>query len=253
MKHVLFATTALAATLYIVSPSWAAEAPSGYVDAGYVHTEAKSGSAKANGDGYAVSGSVNAPISDRWTVKGDLSIAKSDGSSDTQVTGTAHAFANTGQGWLVGGFVGGTHVSGDDAWAGGVEAQKSFDKTSLQGTVGYGKIDSVDAKIWNVRGDLNYFPADNVRLSATTGWDRVEVAGGHADAWTAGVGGEYQFAAKPVSLFAAWDHSEVNDFHVKSDAFTLGVRYRFGGKSLHDANRSGDDFGGVDRVFGGLF
>ena len=81
---------------------------------------------------------------------------------------------------------------------------------------------------------------------------QAESGGVDADGWLAGVGGEYQLTDSPISFTAGYRHSELNDLDVSEDAFTVGVRYSFGG-DLRARDRAGANVGGLDRLFGGLF
>jgi hypothetical protein len=254
MKHILFATAALAATLYIVSPSWAADAPSGYVDASYTNGNTEILGTDLDSDTYALNGAVVLPSSTNWAVKLDAAVANTDDGFDdtTSVSGTVHAF-HKGDGWLAGGFAGATKIDDDTAWAVGVEGQKELTNVTLAGTLAYGTVDDVDVDLWSARGEARYFINDNFRLSGGLGFAKADFAGGDTDMWSAGVGGEYKFASNPISLFAAYDHTEWNDIDLTSDAVTVGVRYTFGGQSLRERDRSGADLNSVDRVFSGLF
>ena len=70
------------------------------------------------------------------------------------------------------------------------------------------------------------------------GFGSIEGGGPDTDVSTIGLGGEYQFASAPISVFGGYRHSEIDDVDIESDALTIGVRYNFGG-SLFDRNRSG--------------
>ena len=70
--------------------------------------------------------------------------------------------------------------------------------------------------------------------------------------WTASLGGEYQFASTPVSLYAGYAHTKFDEADIAADQFTVGVRYNFGGQTLKGRDRSGASFGGASTVFGGL-
>jgi hypothetical protein len=256
MKHILFASAALLATLYMVAPSWAADpviGPIGTIDGGYTRTDVHAGGFSDNADTYSLNGSITAPINDRWAYKADLGVDQVNADHDnvTDVTGDAHLLYRAND-WIVGGFAGGTKVEDETAWGGGIEAKRDFDKVSIGAATGYGEIDHSDAKVWNVNGDVRFFPAENVRVSAGAGWDRLSGGGLHADAWTENLGAEYQFHRVPVSVFGQYDHADINDLHVRSDAFTVGLRYTFGGASLHDRDRSGADFEGIRNLFSGL-
>ena len=127
MKHVLFATAALAATLYVVSPSWAADSATGYVDASYTRANTDVLGTDFDSDTVALNGAVVLPTSGDWGVKLDASVANTDDSFDdtTTVSGTAHLFRSGGD-WLFGGFAGAAKVEDDTAWALGIEGQKEI-------------------------------------------------------------------------------------------------------------------------------
>jgi hypothetical protein len=65
------------------------------------------------------------------------------------------------------------------------------------------------------------------------------------------VGGEYEFAAVPVSIGAHYNHFEFDDADVDGNVWSVSLRYNFGG-SLKDRDRNGASQASITGV-GGLF
>ena len=130
----------------------------------------------------------------------------------------------------------------------GAEGAKYLDNVTLAGTVAYANIDDLDVDAWGLGGEARYFVSDNFRLNAGLGWADAE----DENLWTASLGGEYQFASTPVSLYAGYAHTKFDEADIEVDRFTVGVRYNFGGQTLKGRDRSGASFGGASTVFGGL-
>jgi hypothetical protein len=249
MKNALFASAALAA-LTLAAPSFAQSV--GSVGANYSHSEVEIGGFEGEGDIIAVDGNVAFEASPAWTVTLDGAVSYDDDASEE--------FGLTGTGALtygldnsrVGAFLGAADQGDDTLLGGGLVAETYMANTTLSGQVGYGTIDDLDVDVWGLNGEARYFVSDNFRLDGSLGWVQAESGGVDADGWLAGVGGEYQLTDSPISFTAGYRHSELNDLDVSEDAFTVGVRYSFGG-DLRARDRAGANVGGLDRLFGGLF
>ena len=178
----------------------------------------------------------------------DGAITNYDG-DDTSFGATGHLNTKVGEG-LVGGFAGVEASDDITVWGVGVEGQANIDgKTSLYGQAGYGNVDDAfDADIWAVRGEVRYFVADNFRLKGQVGYATVDV-GPNIDTWNAGVEAEYQFSETPFSVWAGYDHADLDDIDTNSDTVRIGVRYTFGG-SLKDRDQSGASLGSITKLFG---
>jgi hypothetical protein len=240
MKSVLFATAAAVVALAAV-PAFAETAPTGYVGATYSKTNSDD---LGDADTWGLNGSVAFGASDKIGVQLDAGYANTDvdglGSADAWGA-AAHVFTRNDS-WAAGGFVGLTDTDSTTGWNLGVEGQKYLDNVTLAGAVGYGKVDDLDLDYWSVGGEARYFVTDNFRLSGNLGWSKVNAFDTDSDLWSVGVGGEYQFSKAPVSIYAAYNHADANDFDVTADTFLVGVRYNFGGTTLKSRDRSGASF-----------
>ena len=88
----------------------------------------------------------------------------------------------------------------------------------------------------NVEG--RYFVQDNLRLDANVGYANVDVdTVGDDDVMIYGVGAEYQLEQFP-GLVQQGATAKLDSDSGNSDAWTLGVRYNWGG-TLRDRDRSG--------------
>ena len=105
-----------------------------------------------------------------------------------------------------------------------------------------------------MRADARYFVNENFRLEGNVGYNNLDLkVGGSADAWGVGVGGEYQFAQAPVSVFAKYDYAKVDNYDIEANVFRIGARWNFGG-TLKSRDRSGASLGGFsDMIVGNLF
>lgn len=250
MKLHLFVTAAVAA-VSISAPAFAAD-PVGSVGLSAAHTEIDLGAGSADGEAYALDGSVALQTASNWTVTLGAAAVTADNSIGDDTTGSGNvALTYAGSDWRAGAFVGAGETSGETLWAVGGVAQKHIGDVTLVGTAGYGKIDGIEADLWGARGDVRYFVSDNFRINGGVGLARIDVAGGDADLWTIGAGGEYQFAGTPLSVFGGVDHVEANDLDLTADTVKVGLRFSFGG-DLKARDRSGADLGGASALFGGL-
>lgn len=156
-------------------------------------------------------------------------------------------------GALVGGFAGVDATADQTTWGLGLEGQTNLGRdNSLYAQGGYARTDGFGkADTWGVRGELRHFYADNVKVQASAGYSNNQLGHLRYDVWNVGVQGEYQFAAKPWSMFAAFDHTDAGNT-VKSDTFRIGGRYTFGGATLRARDALGADFGSLGRLISGV-
>jgi len=99
----------------------------------------------------------------------------------------------------------------------------------------------------------NFFVNDNFRLNGNIGFATIDYDSfGEDDAFSYGLGGEYQFAALPVSVAAAWNHVEFDEVSTEADTLSLAVRYNWGG-TLRDRDRNGASQAGVLGSLGAAF
>lgn len=248
MKALFFATAAVAA--FAAAPALAQDSV-GSVGLSYNHGEAEAGPLEFDGDAVTLDASIAVPVAGDWTVVMDagLNIADHDDpmQDSSTVNGRVHvtrAFGDT----RLAAFAGGSEVADETLWSFGAQAQHYFDRTTVTGLVAYGKVDGADADLWTLGGDVAYFITPALRVNAGGSWNTIDYNAGDTDAWTAGLGGEYQIPGTAMSVFGGYEHAELKDFDVKSDAVKVGLRLSFGG-DLQARNRSGADLG---RTVGGV-
>ena len=91
----------------------------------------------------------------------------------------------------------------------------------------------------------------DLRLNAGVSYNNVDVAGGDVDAWTYGVGAEYEIENTPFSVGAAYTRADVDSIDV--DTWSLGLRYSFGGGlQARDRAGAGLNVSSITSVLGGL-
>lgn len=233
-----------AAALAIAAPGVAA-AQSGYVDLGYSNGEVEVGPFEDDADGWTVGGAA------AWDGNGALGFQLDallgntdvDGGGDIDTFNLGGHLFSRNSGHLIGGFVniGEVDFGGGadfDYWTFGLEGQLYLSSTTLDGAVSYSDADDSNAELLAFDVGLTHFVSDNFSLGANFGFGSIEGGGPDTDVSTLGLGAEYQFASLPISVFGGYQHSELDDFDVESDALSIGIRYNFGG-SLFDRNRSG--------------
>lgn len=251
MKLQLFVTAAVVAAA-LSAPAFAAE-PVGSVGLTAGQTELEVGPIEAEGEGFTVDGNVAFQASPNWTVTlSGAAVTTDDNLGDDATFSGSVAATWNGAGWRAGPFVSASEVSDETLWAfGGVAQKEVSDKVTLAAAVGYGQVDGFDADLWGAKGEVRYFVSDTFRLDGGLGWSQIDGGGADADVWTAGVGGEYQFAGTPWSLTGGYEHSDSDDMDLAADTVKVGVRFGFGG-DLKARDRSGADLGRVTSLFGAL-
>jgi hypothetical protein len=216
---------------------------------GYVGLDYNTVDSDAGGDADAVGVSGSVVLSPNVAL--DAGYADGDDASAYGVTG--HLFTNNSQ-YLVGGFLGvsgGDSDVGDDstAWGGGVEGQYYMNNVTLAAALGYSTNDDSDVDVWGLNGEARYFISENFRIEGGLGWFSAEADGGFEDnALSLGVGGEYQFAAAPVSIGLGYTNVQFDELDFDVDTISATVRYNFGGGSLLDRDRSGGGLAGLSGV-----
>lgn len=249
MKTQLFAAAAVLAVA-VAAPAFAQNI--GSVGAAVDYNNIDTSFGDAEGTSVVLDGSVAIPTG-TWTVtaNADVSIADNDISQRTVASGAAHATTLVGSDLRLGGFTALSRPSNDTLWAVGAEAQKYLGNVTLTGLVAYGQSNDLDADLWTVRGNVNYFVSEDFRLDGGLGWSKIDTVV-DADAWDVSLGGEYKFANSGWSTFGKYTHTEADDLgDLKSDAVKIGLRYTFGG-SLQARNASGADLTTAGDLFGFL-
>lgn len=237
MKTILLASAA-AATLF-AAPAFAQDAI-GSVGLTYSNPSVKVAGNDVDADIWSVDGSVALPAQD-WTVtlNGAVDHTKAFGETDTSGAAAAHLTKLWTSDVRAGGFVAANGIgTGDAVWTVGAEAQKYLAGSTLTGLVAWTDADAGD--IWTVGGDAAFYVMPNLRLNAGVAYNNVDVTGGSVDAWTYGVGAEYEFENTPFSVAAAYTRADLDSADV--DTWSLGLRYSFGG-GLQARDRAGASLG----------
>jgi len=239
MKSIFLASAAAAALF--AAPAMAQQAI-GSVGVTYNHSEFDVAGSDAELDGATIDGVVATPAFGDWTVTFNASgvYADTDFSDETSLNGGVH-LTKAVEDMRFGGFVSAAELpAGQNLMTFGAEGQKYFDRATLTGVVSYGTV--LDADIWTVGGDAAFYATPALRLNVGASYTDLDLLGASTDSWSAGVGAEYQFAATPYSVYAAYDRSEIEDADLTVDGFQLGLRYSFGG-DLQSRDRAGGNLG----------
>lgn len=231
-----------AAAIFAVAAPGVAAAQTGYVGAVYANTDIDG---FGDSDAYGVEGAVLFDTGNGLNFELDAAVLDSD---DTDAAGAlaAHLFSRNDR-YLFGGFVAVADSDDSTTWEVGVEANKYYDRWTLAGAVSYA--DNDDANVDGVGANVQarFFPHDNLRLQANLGYANLDGPGGDADGWIYGVGAEYQFAAVPISIGAAYARTDFDDAGVEADTIGVTVRYNWGG-TLFDRDRSGASQAGLSAL-----
>ncbi len=232
-----------AAILAVAVPSVAA-AQTGYVGALYSNTDVDGAD---ESDAWGVEGAVAFPGSSSISFEVDAAII--DGDDDTAYGLTGHVY-HRNDSHLFGGFVGLTDSDEvDTTWYAGLEGALYYTDWTLAGAVAYGNNDDFGSDGWGVNAEGRFFINDNFRLNANIGWANIDYEGfGDDNALTYGLGGEFQFAAAPISVGLGWNHLEFDEVDTEADTVTVALRYNWGG-TLRDRDRNGAS---QANVLGGL-
>ncbi|MBB3870668.1 porin [Brevundimonas mediterranea] len=251
MKTILLASAA-AATLF-AAPAFAQNAI-GSVGVTYSNPSVEVAGDDVDADVWTVDGTVALPAAD-WTVtlNGAVDYTKAFGEEDVTGVAAAHLTKMWTSDVRAGAFVAANDIgSGNDpVWTVGAEAQKYLSNATLTGLVAYTTSDDSDADIWTVGGDAAFYVMPNLRLNAGVSYNNVDVAGGDVDAWTYGVGAEYEIENTPFSVGASYTRADVDSIDV--DTWSLGLRYSFGGGlQARDRAGAGLNVSSITSVLGGL-
>lgn len=238
-----------AAALLAVAVPGVAAAQTGYAGAFVGNAEADGGD---DADFYGVEGAVAFSGSGSIVFELDANVTDSD-DADEGYGLVGHVYGRNDS-HLFGGFVGLAGNDDTETFTVGLEAAKYFASWTLAGAVAYGENDDFDSEGWGANVEGRFFVQDNFRLDANVGFANIEYGSfGDDDAFSYGLGGEYQFAALPISVALGWDHVEFDEVDTEADAWTLGVRYNWGG-TLRDRDRNGASqanvLGGLGQAFG---
>jgi len=220
-----------AAILALAVPGVAA-AQTGYAGVVYGNQDAGTGD---DTDFYGVEGSVAFAGSGSIVFEVDASYTDAD-EGDEAYGLVGHVYARNDN-HLFGGFVGINGSDDSETVIAGLEANKYFANWTLAGAVAYGNNDDAEADGYGVNVEGRFFIHDNFRIDASVGYANIDAgAGDEEDATRLGLGGEYQFAAAPISVTAGYSTTDFDDGDI--DVWSIGLRYNWGG-TLRDRDRNG--------------
>lgn len=239
-----------------------AEAPSAYVDVAYSDGDFESVSSDTFSFGGAVAFAGDGLYSAQaWGAQADARIGRTEVLDEDATTAElgGHLFSRSHSG-LLGAYVGYLETESDlgdgDAWTAGVEGLNFYDYTTVYGSVGYAKLNDLDADGWSGALELRYFLQPNFRLDLGGSFLNGEIFDEDGTLWTLGFGAEYQLPNLPVSVFGGFDHAELdNDLLDQSaDIVTIGLRWNFD-RNLLSRDRAGPALPSAARplrAFGGF-
>jgi hypothetical protein len=225
---IIGAAVALAA---LAAPGLAA-AQTGYVGLNYNSTDFSGAADEV--ESYGVEGAVAFAGSGSIVFEVDAALSDSD-EADSGYGIVGHVYGRNDD-HLFGGFVGIAGSDDSETWLAGLEANKYFANWTLAGALFYGNNDDADVDGYGVNVEARAFVHDNFRVNGNIGWVSVDDGAGDDDAMLYGVGGEYQFAAWPVSVGVGYSTIDFDGGDV--DTWTIGLRYNWGG-TLRDRDRNG--------------
>lgn len=247
MKSLLLISTAIAALA--AAPAMAQDGPAGSVGISYTDTSIDTGMGDADLESWSLNGVTAMPAFGEWTVTlaADVTNTEFFGDEDTSAAGSVGLSRMFGSDMRVGGFVAASDAGDDTAWTGGFRAQKYLANATLTGVVAYTDVDSVE--IWTVGADAAFYVTPSLRLNAGVTYDSVDEA--DVDAWTYGVGAEYDIGSTPFSVTAGYARSDLGDIDLEVDSFNVGVRYSFGGdQQSRDRAGAGTSSVGIGSLLG---
>jgi hypothetical protein len=213
----------------------------------------------ASAGGYVSGNYADLDGSDAWSLNGrailgghvmlDAGYTSLDSGGDVFNVG-AHVFW-TGTDWLLGGYAGGASLNSAGAslsdWVVAAEGQYHTGRLTLAATVSYSELDTPafdGFDQWNVNGALRYFVTDNFSLEANGAWlETTFTLGGFSTSFSGsyfGLGAEYQFDTHPVSIFAAYRHTDLGNGGSNIDTWGIGLRWNFGAGTLIARDRAGE-------------
>ena len=249
MKKFMLATAMTVAT-FASAPAFA----QGHIGASATHTEVELFGVEGDGNAYNVFGGVVLPMNETfsWQFDGEVAVSDVDGADDeTAVSGTAHLYQGA-EASKVGGFVGFTTTDDVAIWNVGAEGQLFLDNVNLGGAVGYFNVDDLEVDGVGIRGTATVFANDNLSFGAGLAYASADAGGIDVDGWNASVGAEYQLSAAPLSFFAAYSRTDIEDADLEANSITLGLTYSFGTATLKERERNGaslDGLGGLAGMF----
>ncbi len=251
----LLAAACLAA---LCAPAFAGDGSStGYVDASIGQSKTSlRGLQDADENIVEVSGAWSIALSETIGLQADGGLAYLDEAGETQPFATLHvAWRNSDIG-LAGGFLGAARDGDDTVYGGGLEGQYYINRFTLYGSLGYARgqgvpppsapppsVSKTDIDYWAARGQVRYFPQDNLRIAGTVGYGSSDNGFRSRSGYALGADAEYLLSSLPLSVYGRVGY---NDYGAgiageveNATTGTLGVRWNFGAESLFYRDRAG--------------
>lgn len=240
MKSLLLATAAVAT--FAAAPALAQDA-AGSIGVSYSQSDF---GASEDLETWTLDGITAMPAGD-WTVTlaADVDQVEFFGDEETSFAGSFGLSKMVGGDMRVGGFVAASDAGDETAVTGGFRAQKYMAKSTLSGAVAY--TDVFDTNIWTVSGDAAFYVTPQLTLNAGITYDTIDDA--DLDAWTYGVGAEYDIGSTPFAVTAGYAKTDIDGGDI--DTWSLGLRYTFGGdKQTRDRAGASTSSVGIGNLLG---
>lgn len=249
MKTSLLAVSLAAGIATLAAPATAQM--SGHIGASYGNSEIELGGIDADADVIEVDGSLFAPVGSGLVMQGDLSFSQLDDDVDeaTLTAGGVHLGFRNAQ-WALGGYIAGTKNDNSDGkgiFYGG-EFLYYFPQFTVSLGGGLGQLEDtfvpVDLDTSGISAEGRFFVTDNLRISGNIGRMSIEPDGGGGDIDFMGYGASIEFKPDrfPVSIFGAWEATDMDDIDLEVNTLSIGVRFDFGNSTLKSRDRNGATF-----------
>jgi hypothetical protein len=246
-----------AAVFAAFAPCAAVAETNGHLDLGFTTSDSDFGADDV--ESTSVSGQVaftGGPIGFQL----DAGYASVETSSSADVWGVGGHVFTRNESWLFGGYVGyGKLDSGGEAEETTIAAETQFylPRSTISGVLSYSEDDSIfELSATMIDGEYRHFITDNFSIQAGLGFGQGEIGVTDIDFWRAQVGGEYQFDALPVSIFAGYRQGTLDaggGGDIETSSVGIGVRYNWGEGTLLERNRNGASLARVPSAIEWIF
>lgn len=238
---------------------------SGFVEGSFAYGTGKTGGFSADGTQWALRGSVNAQLDEKWNIQLDGLYNRTSTNvlgvtvDVNSLVGAAHAYYRVPETYAVGAFVQGSRFNSGllvlagitnyatDVVAGG-EAAVFTDYATFHAQLGFGRAfySGLHADQILGKAGVRVYATDNIRFDADGIWNRLSGFGGNADLYSIAATGNYRFSQMPATVFAGYqyDYGKISAGGVSlgdasAHSFRAGLRFHWGSGSLKDEERKG--------------
>jgi hypothetical protein len=243
MKKYILGASLVAGVSMIAAPATAQA--SGYIGGSYGQIEIDDGTTSVDGDLLGIDGAVAVPLGGLYFQANAAFNQISDDTSDSNLmSGSAHLGVRNAQ-WALAGFVGVTN--NEDLDSTGIYYGGEFAYYLPQFTIalggGFGNMDDTDVEVNGITAEGRFFATDNFRIDAHGGVGSLDLAGiVEVDTKNIGVGAEWKPDNFPISFYAAYDVSSIDDADLDLSTISVGIRFDFGNGTLKLRDRNGPTF-----------